>query len=192
MFDEIWRSVVDGLGVGVPPLDLTSGQIALRTALTYVFGLAAVRLADRRVLGKNTAFDVVVGVVLGSVLSRAINGNAPVFPTMVGVAVLLLLHWLLAFVSSRFHALSVLLKGNARPLVRDGQVLWEEMRRNHISIGDLLEMLRLRGRLSDPKEVGMACLERNGEISAIPRLHEPRVVELGVQEGVQKIRIELA
>jgi uncharacterized membrane protein YcaP (DUF421 family) len=134
----------------------------------------------------------VVGVVLGSVLSRAVNGSAPLFPTMSGVVVLLLLHWLLAFASSRSHVLSVLLKGNARPLIRDGQILWEEMLRNHISTGDLIEMLRLRGRLADPKEVEMACLERNGEISAIPSRREPRVVDVGVREGVQTIRVELA
>lgn len=192
MFEEIWRSVADALGVGVPPLDLDAAEVALRAALTYVFGLLAVRLADKRVLGKNTAFDVVVGVVLGSVLSRAVNGAAPLFPTMVGVVVLLLLHWLLAFASSRSHALSVLLKGNARPLIRDGQVNWEEMRRNHISTGDLMEMLRFRGRLTDPKQVEIACLERNGEISAIPMRREPRVVDVGVRDGVQTIRVELA
>jgi uncharacterized membrane protein YcaP (DUF421 family) len=192
MLEEIWRRVADALGVGVFPLELNAAEVALRAALIYVFGLLAVRLADKRVLGKNTAFDVVVGVVLGSVLSRAVNGSAPLFPTMAGVVVLLLLHWLLAFASSRSHPLSVLLKGNARPLIRDGQILWEEMRRNHISTGDLIEMLRFRGRLTDPKEVEIACLERNGEISAIPSRREPRVVEVSVREGVQTIRVELA
>lgn len=192
MFEETWRAVVDALGIGVHPLELTAGEVALRTTVIYVFGLVAVRLADKRVLGKNTAFDVVVGVVLGSVLSRAINGTAPLFATMAGVVVLMVLHWLLAFASSRSHSLGVLLKGNARPLVRDGQILWDEMRRNHISVGDLLEMLRLRGRLTNAEEVGMACLERNGEISAIPRRRDPQVVDVDVREGVQTIRIELA
>jgi uncharacterized membrane protein YcaP (DUF421 family) len=192
MFDELWRAVVDLFGIGKPPLDLGAGQVALRAAAIYVFGLAAVRLADKRLLGKNTAFDVVVGVVLGSVLSRAINGSGPLFATMTGVTVLLVMHWLLAFGSARSRALSVLLKGKARPLVRDGQVLWEEMRRNHISEGDLVEMLRLRGRITEPQEVGIACLERNGEISAIPRRREARVVDLGVRDGVQTVRVELA
>lgn len=191
MFDQLWSSVSDVRGIGGPPLSLAPGQIALRAAFIYAFGLAAVRLADKRVLGKNTAFDVVVGVVLGSVLSRAINGNAPVFSSLAGVVVLLLLHWMFAFLSSRSHGLSVLLKGNARPLVRDGHILWEEMRRNHISEGDLLEMLRLRGRLADPREVGQACLERNGEISAIPLRGEPRVVDVEVRDGVQMIRLEI-
>jgi uncharacterized membrane protein YcaP (DUF421 family) len=191
MFDQLWTSVSDAFGIGVPPLALAPGQIALRAAFTYAFGLAAVRLADKRVLGKNTAFDVVVGVMLGSVLSRAINGNAPVFPTLAGVVVLLLLHWMLAFLSSRFHRLGVLLKGTAKPLVRDGQILWEEMRRNHISEGDLLEMLRLRGRLADPRAVEQACLERNGEISAIPLRRDPRVLDVEIRDGVQMVRLEI-
>ncbi|HEU5249042.1 MAG TPA: YetF domain-containing protein [Thermoanaerobaculia bacterium] len=98
---------------------------------------------------------------------------------------------MLAFLSSRSHGLGVLLKGNARPLVRDGHILWEEMRRNHISEGDLLEMLRLRGRLADPREVGQACLERNGEISAIPLRGEPRIVDVEIRDGVQMVRLEI-
>jgi uncharacterized membrane protein YcaP (DUF421 family) len=192
MFDPVFHLLADPLGIGVHPLDLSAAQVALRAGLMYVFGLVVVRLADKRVLGKNTAFDVVVGVILGSVLSRAINGTAPLLPTTVGVVVLLAFHWLLAFGSSRSHALSVLLKGNARPLVRDGRVLWEAMRRNHISEGDLAEMLRLRGRLASPEDVGEARLERNGEISAIPRRREPTVIELPVREGVQTIRVEVA
>jgi uncharacterized membrane protein YcaP (DUF421 family) len=191
MFDEIWRLLVDAFGLGRQPLDLSAGQVALRTVVVYMFGLLAVRLADRRVLGKNTAFDVVVGVVLGSVLSRAINGTGALFATMTGVTVLLAMHWMLGFASSQSRKLSSLLKGKPRPLIRDGQILWEEMRRNHISEGDLEEMVRLRGGVTHPKEVGLACFERNGEISAIPRVREPRVVELGVREGVQTIRIEL-
>jgi uncharacterized membrane protein YcaP (DUF421 family) len=191
MFEEPFRAIVDAFGIGVDPLEIGAGAIALRTALIYVFGLAAVRLADKRVLGKNTAFDVVVGVVLGSVLSRAINGSAPLFATMAGVVVLLVLHWLLAFASSRSHRLSVLLKGNAKVLVKDGEILWDEMRRHHISEGDLVEMLRLRGRLAEPKDVGQACLERNGEISALPR-REARIVDVRVRDGVQTVRIETA
>jgi uncharacterized membrane protein YcaP (DUF421 family) len=192
MSSGVWQILVDAFGIGKEPLDLSAGQVALRTVAVYSFGLVAVRLADRRVLGKNTAFDVVVGVVLGSVLSRAINGTGAILATMGGVAVLLGMHWLLAFVSSKSKRLSVLLKGKPQPLVRDGEILWDEMRRNHISEGDLEEMIRLHGGLLRPEEVGTACLERNGEISAIPRRREPRILEVSAREGVQTIRIEIA
>lgn len=191
MLEQGSHLVAGWLGIGLHPLELSAVQVALRAALVYIFGLAVVRLSDKRVLGKNTAFDVVVGVILGSVLSRAINGTAPILPTTVGVVVLLALHWLLAFGASRSHGLSVLLKGNAKPLVRNGQVLWDAMHRNHISEGDLVEMLRLRGRLASPEDVGEARLERNGEISAIPRRRDPTVIELPVREGVQTIRVEV-
>ena len=171
---------------------LEAGGAALRAAVIFVFGLAAVRVADKRLLGKNTAFDVIVGVILGSVLSRSINGSSPVLSTMASVLVLLGLHWLLAFVSSRSHRLSVMLKGEAMPLVRDGEILWEAMRRNHLSEGDLLEMLRLHGRLERAEEVRDARLERNGEISAIPRHGKPSILDVDVREGVQTVRIEIA
>ena len=192
MSSGVWQILVDAFGIGKEPLDLSAGQVALRTVVVYSFGLVAVRLADRRVLGKNTAFDVVVGVVLGSVLSRAINGTGAILATMGGVGVLLGMHWLLAFLSSKSKRLSLLLKGKAHPLVRDGKILWHEMRRNHISEGDLEEMIRLRGGFLSPEEVGTACLERNGEISAIPRRRDPRVLEVSAREGVQTIRIEIA
>jgi len=34
---------------------------------------------------------------------------------------------------------------------------------------DLLEELRLEGQIADPREVQLATIERNGEISVIPR-----------------------
>jgi hypothetical protein len=33
MFEEIWRSVADSLGVGVFPLELNAAEVALRAAL---------------------------------------------------------------------------------------------------------------------------------------------------------------
>ena len=173
-------------------LALEAGGAAMRAAVIFVFGLAAVRLADKRLLGKNTAFDVIVGVILGSVLSRSINGSSPVVATIAGVFFLLGLHWLLAYVSSRSHRLSVLFKGEAKPLVRDGEILWGEMRRNHISEGDLLEMLRLHGGLGRAEQVHEARLERNREISAILRHEFARILDVKVREGVQTVRIEIA
>jgi uncharacterized membrane protein YcaP (DUF421 family) len=192
MLDQISDLVRVAFGIGLEPRDLNAWQISLRAALFYGAGLILVRLADKRLLGKNTAVDVILGVILGSVLSRGINGNGPVLATLIGGGVLVALHWILAALSFHSRPFGRLTKGEVRTLVRDGKILETEMRRNHISEGDLLEMLRLHGRLADPEDVGMACLERNGEISAIPIRREPRVVDVGVQDGVQTIRVELA
>ena len=63
------------LGLHTPPSDLTFLQMGLRGVVVFLFGIVLFRLADRRFIGSNAGFDVLLGVVLGSVLSRAINGQ---------------------------------------------------------------------------------------------------------------------
>jgi len=148
--------------------ELTVGQIALRAVFVFLVWLVLVRLADRRLLGRYSAFDVVLAVMLGAVLSRAINGSAPFWGTLAAASVLVALHWALTLLSFRWHAFGNLVKGLPRTLILDGKVLEKEMRRNFITVHDLEEMLRLHGRIAAPAQAKLATLERNGDISAIP------------------------
>jgi uncharacterized membrane protein YcaP (DUF421 family) len=77
--------------------------MALRTVVIYVFTLAIVRLGSRRLLSKPSAFDVIVAIMVGSIMSRAINGTAPFVPTMLAGIVLVVMHWLLAALALRMH-----------------------------------------------------------------------------------------
>jgi len=157
------------LGAHVSANNLSIGQIVLRAIFVLMVWLIIVRLADRRLLGKYSAFDVVLAVMLGSVLSRAINGSAPLWGTLAAAAVLVAMHWVLSFLSFRWHAFGHLVKGSPRTLIVDGKVYEDELRRNFITSHDLGEMLRLQGRIDDPAQARLATLERNGQISAIPR-----------------------
>jgi uncharacterized membrane protein YcaP (DUF421 family) len=47
-----------------------------------------VRLGSKRFLGQTSAFDTIVGIMLGSIMSRAINSSAPFFPTLIAGVVL--------------------------------------------------------------------------------------------------------
>ena len=167
--NQLATAVEHAVGAHVRAEDLTISQITLRAVLVFLVWLAIVRLADRRLLGKYSAFDVVLAVMLGSVLSRAINGSAPLWGTLAAAAVLVAMHWVLSFLSFHWHAFGHIVKGLPRTLIRDGKVYEEELRRNFITNHDLCEMLRLQGRIADPSEAKLATLERNGQISAIPR-----------------------
>ncbi len=125
-------------------------------------------MGKKRFLGKGTAFDVLLAIMLGSILGRAINGSGPLFETIGAVIVLVSLHWLFAvgaFHSARFRQL---VEGTPRPLIQDGEVQAAIMHKSRISDDDLLEALRRQG-LTDPQAVHVAYLERSGEISIIPR-----------------------
>ena len=48
-------------------------QMALRTIIIYAFTLAIVRLGSKRFLGQASAFDSIIGIMIGSVMSHAIS-----------------------------------------------------------------------------------------------------------------------
>src|SRR5688572_4763468 len=124
--------------------DLGAGAMALRTIVIYVFTLLLVRLGSRRLLSKPSAFDVIVAIMVGSIMSRAINGSAPFVPTLIAGAMLLLMHWAFAAAAFRVHWISATVKGTRIPLIRDGKVLQDGVRRAQISEDDLAEALRLQ------------------------------------------------
>ncbi len=80
------------LGISTEPRELTFLQVAIRGVIIFIATLVMVRLSSKRSLAEKTAFDAVLVVIIGSMLSRAINGSAAFFPTLGSGFVLVLLH----------------------------------------------------------------------------------------------------
>ena len=80
--DEAASLVAAALGLGQEAKEMTVAQMALRAAVVYVVTVAFVRLAKKRFMGRATAFDVILGILLGSIVSRAVTGNAPFGPAL--------------------------------------------------------------------------------------------------------------
>ena len=170
------------------------GQAMLRAVLVYGFAVLLVRLGQKRFLGRNSGIDILLSVILGSVLSRGINGSSPLGSTLAACVALVGLHWVFAALSYRFKGVGKLIKGEPSILVEDGQMQPEAMRGGHISEDDLQEAVRIQGKLEDLGKVKTARLERNGEISVIEKKPAPgtlKVLEITVEAGVQTVRVEL-
>src|SRR6266446_7937068 len=118
--NAFWNSFETLLGLGVEPRNLTFVQISLRGIIVFLVTLAAVRLGHKRSLARKTPFDAVLLVILAAVLSRAINGSAPFFPTLGGGVVLVLLHRLFAYLAYHWHRFEILVKAGPDTFVRGG------------------------------------------------------------------------
>lgn len=187
--EEFAQGISYALGLNVE--DLNVWQMALRALVVYVVALSIVRVGEKRLLGRSTAFDFILAIILGSVVSRAINGGAPFFPTLVAGALLVGVHWLFAWLAFRSDRFGTLIKGSPRILVKDGEILWDATGKSHISRQDLLGALRTEAGIDDPAKVKVARLERSGDISAIPGETQPKILEVAVADGVQTIRIRV-
>lgn len=147
---------------------ITWWQMSVRGVIVFLFAIALIRMGDKRIFGKSTALDIVLGIILGSNLSRAITANAPFFPTLITSAIMVLVHWLLAKFAYHSKAGS-LVKGHEQQLVEDGQFKHEEMKKHQITEHDVYEAMRLEGKCLHIEEVKAAFLERNGSISIITK-----------------------
>lgn len=157
------------LGPDGKATDLTLLQVSLRALFIFIIGLALVRIGDRRSLSEKTAFDAIFIVLIGSVLSRAINGTAAFFTTIAAGVVLMLIHRACALGACRSHAFGQLIKGRPATLVRNGEVDRGEMRGALVSDHDLDEDLRLHAKTEKLSDIKTARLERSGDISFIKK-----------------------
>ncbi|HKB89307.1 MAG TPA: YetF domain-containing protein [Opitutaceae bacterium] len=155
------------LGLDVPASQLEFSHMAWRTVAVFAFSILLLKLAHKRFLGKNSGIDVMLAVLLGSVLSRAINGQAQFFPTLGACAVLVVLHRCCSAAAFHFHSMALLFGGRDHILVREGQIDWDAMCESKITKEDLLENVRLNGNTASLQEVKEARLERNGVISVV-------------------------
>ncbi len=142
-------------------------QMAIRGVLIFFYTLMLVRFGGRRIFGKNTSFDIVLGVILGSIMSRALTANAQFLPTLVAGTVLVVLHWLLAKLATHNRHLGHLIKGTEVLLIKDGQIQQDGLTKTNITEHDLLESLRSEGSVAEIEQVKRAYLERNGKVSVI-------------------------
>ncbi|AFZ67432.1 DUF421 domain-containing protein [Deinococcus peraridilitoris] len=180
------------LGLDVEPRDLTILQVSLRALLIFLATIVTVRVGQKRFFGRNTAMDIILAIMLGSVASRAINGSAPFLPTVVAGFVLVGMHWVLSFLSFHSSAFGKLVKGNATLLIQNGELQADAMRKLLVTRDDLDEDLRSAGSTDDPASVKEARMERSGALSVIPKRSSPEILEVRVENGVQVIRIELS
>lgn len=189
--DLLWHGLQWLAGAGKPASDINAWQASFRAFFIYLFGWALLRIGGNRFLGRETAFDAVLGFILGSTLSRAIDGSSTLLMALSAGAVMVAFHHLVSWTTFKSPALRLFFTGRARALIHDGEVLPEEMRRHRFSIPDLDEALRLKGQVDDLGKVKEARFERSGKISVVKKESEPRIVEIRVEQGVQTVRIEI-
>jgi uncharacterized membrane protein YcaP (DUF421 family) len=134
----------------------------------YLLLIIVVRSAKKRFLSNATAFDFILTVMIGSIAARAMTGGAPYFPAMLGVVVMVGIHWVISWGSRRSSAFSGLIKGHPTLLIQDGRVLAKPLADAHMSHDDLDEDLREKG-VSAHSQVKEARLERSGKLSVIKK-----------------------
>jgi len=141
-------------------------QECARSALIFFYGLLLARVAGRRIFGRWSALDIVVSIVIGSNLSRAMTGTAPLVGTLAASTLLVGLHWVLARLVCRYAWLSHIIEGRAVLLASYGKPLAQSFHRRLVSKADLNEALRQSG-VTSLAATSCVTLEPSGKITVL-------------------------
>lgn len=147
--------------------ELTALQMAIRALIIFLIALVLIRFSGRRTFGMSSPFDNVISVLLGAILSRAVIGASPFIATITASSVIVMLHRLFAWIALYNDVFGSLIKGNAKVIYKDGQIIRNNMKRFFITDKDLIEGIRLQGNVESLDEIKSAYIERNGKITVI-------------------------
>lgn len=139
---------------------------ALRAVAVYILMLVVIRLLGKRTVGNFTAFDLLVALMLGEVVDEIIYGDVSFAQGTVAILVVALAKYLTAWLSYFDHGLNRILEGAPTPVIRNGEFQKQGLRSEIMNEKEVMAALRLAG-VDDLREVRLACVEVDGEVSVI-------------------------
>jgi uncharacterized membrane protein YcaP (DUF421 family) len=138
-----------------------------RTAVVYLLVVAAMRLLGTRPLGRMSAYDFVLVIVIANAVQNAlVGGDNSLAGGLVSALTLLVLNFFLTWLLDRFPRLEKQLSGEPVVLITGGIVQWNSLHREGITRDELMAVLREHG-VAAPDEVRLAVLEVDGAVSVV-------------------------
>ncbi len=169
----IWDDFVWLIGIDQQYDQISVWQVVARTVVVYVLALLIIRFGKRRFMGNFSAVDILLGFVVGSIMSRGITGSISILNMLVVLAILFGLHWGIATISYHWKGFAATIDNDPRELINDGEIDKDAMNKSKITEAELARALREKGHVESAKNVRSAKLEPDGEITVIAKEKSP-------------------
>lgn len=142
-------------------------DIVARAAVMFLVLYALLRIMGKREIGQLTPFELVVMIVLGDLIQQGVTHNDfSLTGAILAISTFAFLAIMMSWITYLFPKAEKLLDGEPRVIVRDGQLLKENLRRDRITQSEVESEMRLAG-IARMTDVAWAILEPQGKISFI-------------------------
>lgn len=143
--------------------------VAIRTFILYSSLLFTLRLMGKSELSKMSPFQLTVvfmiaelaAIPLDSIDTSLVNG-------LIAIFMLTLLQILISYFSTKSEWFKNFMSGRPSIIIEKGKLNIEEIRKQRISLTDLMEQLRIKN-CSAISDIAYAIIETNGELSLITK-----------------------
>jgi uncharacterized membrane protein YcaP (DUF421 family) len=158
-------------------------DIVARAAVMFFVLYVLLRIMGKRELGQLTPFELVVMIVLGDLIQQGVTHNdfsltGAILAISTFAFLAIAMSWL-TYLSPRAEKL---LDGEPRIIIRDGELLNENLRRDRITLSEVESEMRLAG-IMKMDQVAWAILEPQGKISFIKNDGSDVVVQDETNKG---------
>lgn len=168
--------------------------IIIRSIIAFFLLLALTRIMGKKQMSQLTFFDYIVGITIGSIAATmSVDKNIRISNGVISLIIWGSLPILLGYIGLKSRTILHLTDGTPSIIIKNGQVLEQEMKKNQLSIDELMMLLREKGvfKLDD---IEMAVFETNGELSILKKTDAdfitPSILGLKVKkEGAPTILI---
>lgn len=144
-------------------------DIVLRASAMFVIIFVILRLLGKRELSQLAPFEIVTLVVLGDLIQQSITHNDfSLTGAMLAICTFAFWSVVLGWIVYLFPSTQRVLEGSPRVIVRDGEILSANLRRDRITRAEIESEMRLAG-IATLQDVAWAILEPQGKISFIGR-----------------------
>ena len=144
-------------------------DIIIRAVISFLLLLIVTRLIGRKAISQMTFFDFAAAITMGTLAASIGMGNyTGSFPA----AIVLLTFAFLAIITGYLHIKSFSFRKlvNSEPvtLIRNGEIVEDNMRRTRTTINALNALLREKN-VFNMNDVEFAIMEVDGELSVLPK-----------------------
>lgn len=144
-------------------------DIVLRATVLFAITFLMLRLLGKRELGQMTPFEFIVLVVMGDLIQQGVTQtDFSITASVLAIGTFAFWGVVLSWLTYLFAPAERVLDGDARVLIRDGELLMQNLRRDRLTRKEVESEMRLAG-IGSMREVAWALLETNGKISFIRR-----------------------
>lgn len=159
-----------------------------KSIILFTISLVLVRLMGKRTVAQLSPFDLIFMIIMGSAIAIPLEDHDikithGIFP----VVITSLLNYMLAILITKNRKVENFLQGTSRVLVRNGEVIIGNLKKERITMADLLILLREKG-VTNINEVEEAAIEPNGKLSVIKKKYmqtvTPRDLGLWSNQGI--------
>lgn len=143
--------------------------IFVRSALLFIAAVAAMRVMGKRQVGQLQPYELVVVIMIAELAATPMGSlGTPLMYGLLPMAALIVCHGFLTAACMHSEKARVIMCGQPTVLVRNGVICEKQMRKQAMTLSDLMEAMRTAGVL-DPSEVGTAVLETAGHVTVFPK-----------------------